>query len=184
MNSQNTTAIAPVITIEKNGVQIRIHADSGYVEHRCLEVAVECHEHMLSLPDLNDILPNIRPFLGTSPPSASGSDGSLFLHPQVAARLLAGRTKLIQALYLALATRAQTPVSNLASRVPDEPAVKVAEERTKQVKLQTDTVQQAIASLSNYNVASRPHVVDLLSSMITSLKCGADVSVSTGVSRS
>jgi len=158
------------MTLSKDGIRLTIN-ERGYVEYKTLVSAIEAHDHHLGLPGVRDAAAAMKDFLGSDPATILEKD-AVYVHPQVAS-YIAGRPhqgKVRPVLYCILVdhrSRRASPVCGAAQKEADATKVKLAEEKTKQIKLQSDVAQKAIATLTDYSVASRPHLSGLLQSIIS-----------------
>lgn len=169
------------MSLIKDNVKLSIN-DSGYVEHKSLIAAIEAHDYLLSLPSIREAINATKDFLGNDPPTMMEKE-SVYVHPQVAS-YLAGRVhqgKVRTALYCILAdhrSRKSTASTGSAPKDAEAVNVRLAEEKTKQIKLQSDVAQKAIGTLSDYSVASRPNLVSVISSIIEQFD-PSDISIRT-----
>ena len=160
----------------RDGVALRLEP-KGYIEHQSLLNSIRSYNAYLFPPKASEAVHAVRKFLGKDQPEKE-IGGEIYLHPQVCSYIASGteqkfRTTLL--MILADHRKVMNPVDvkepfrQITPCAPDaqREAVKIAEERTKQVRMQTETMQQCVRSLTDYNIVSRPHVVDILSSVLS-----------------
>jgi hypothetical protein len=162
--------------VTRDGITLRLTED-GYVDHaglvRLLEVKLAYRNSLVSLPDC---VKTVTPLLSGQVPTKI-VEGQTVIHPQVACYMVAGvDTKLRSTLILmAYEARRRDRGTEQAGKGPAEEItaetclLKMAEEKTKQVALQTAAVKDALGLLDSFTVASRPHSVDIIANIVNSL---------------
>jgi hypothetical protein len=164
--------------VTRDGITLRLTED-GYVDHaglaRLLEVKLA---YRSSVTSLSECVKTVTPLLAGQAPTKV-VDGQTVIHPQVACYMVAGvdnklRSTLILMTYESRRldrdnTQARKAAQSVEEITAETCLLKMAEEKTKQVSLQTSAVKDALGLLDSFTVASRPQSVDIIANIVNSL---------------